>query len=90
MFGVTVNVTPLLASPPDVVITTGPVVAPLGTVAVILEFPQVALAEVPLNVTVPAVDPNVVPAMVTVAPTAPLMGVRLVMAGVTVNEIPLL
>jgi hypothetical protein len=52
-------------------------------------------AAVPLNaiVLVPCVAPKSVPAIVTVAPTAPLGGVRLVMLGadgVTVNVMPLL
>jgi hypothetical protein len=65
MLGSTVKFTPLLATPADVVTTTGPVVAAAGTVATMLEFPQVVLAAAPLKVTVPAVDPKVVPVIVT-------------------------
>ena len=50
--GTTVKVTPVLATPPTV-ITTGPVVAPVGTVAVMLVLLHVpAVAAVPLNFTV--------------------------------------
>ena len=50
---VTVKPTPLLATPPTVT-TTFPVVAPLGTVVVILVALQVpTVAAVPLNVTEP-------------------------------------
>jgi hypothetical protein len=50
--GVTVNVTPLLATPLTVT-TTLPVVAPVGTVAVMLvELKLVMVAVVPLNLTV--------------------------------------
>ncbi len=49
---VTVKVTPLLATPPTVT-TTLPVVAPLGTGAVMLEAIQlVGAVAMPLNVTV--------------------------------------
>jgi hypothetical protein len=52
---VTVNVTPELATPPAAVTTTLPVVAPLGTVAVMLFAPQlvIVVALVPLNFTLP-------------------------------------
>jgi hypothetical protein len=79
----TVKLFPLLATP-DTVTTTFPVVAPAGTVAVILLALQlVAVAPVPLNLTVlvPWVVPNPLPAMVIDAPTAPVLGVRLVMLG---------
>ncbi len=83
MLGVaaTVKLTPLLAVPPTVT-TTLPVVAPLGTVAVILVALQlVAVALVPLNLTVlvPWVDPNPLPLIVIEAPTAPEFGDKLVM-----------
>jgi hypothetical protein len=50
---------------------------------VALQFPEVTVAVVPLNLTVlvPWVEPNPVPAMVTDAPIAPLAGDRLVMLG---------
>lgn len=51
---VTVKLTPLLATPPGAVTTTLPVVAPAGTVTVILpELQVLTAAAVPLNVTVP-------------------------------------
>jgi hypothetical protein len=90
--GTTVKLTPLLAWL-DTVTTTFPVVAPLGTVTTMLDTPQdVAVAVVPLNFTVllPWVDPNVVPVMVTEAPTAPVVIDRLVICGVTVKLTPLL
>jgi hypothetical protein len=90
--GTTVKFTPLLAWP-DTVTTTLPVVAPLGTVTAILDEPHVATeAVVPLNVTVlvPCVEPNVVPVIVTAAPTAPVVIDKLVIAGVTVKLFPLL
>lgn len=58
--GTTLKLTPLLALL-ETVTTTFPVVAPVGTVAVILVAPQaVAVAAVPLNFTVlePWLDPK--------------------------------
>jgi len=81
----TVKLDPLLATP-DTVTTTFPVVAPLGTVATILAALQlVAVAVVALNLTVllPCVPPKFVPVMVTEAPTAPVVGDKLAMFGVT-------
>jgi hypothetical protein len=91
--GVTVKLTTLLATPPAAVTTTFPVVAPVGTVAVMLPPVQfVTVAVVPLNVTfpLPCDDPKFDPAMTMAEPTAPVLGVRLVMlgAGVTVNVTP--
>jgi hypothetical protein len=82
----TVKLLPLLAVP-ETVTTTLPVVAPLGTVAIILVEPQlVTVAVVPLNLTVllPCVEPKPEPAIVTEAPTAPDVGVRLVIDGAAV------
>jgi hypothetical protein len=92
--GTTVKFTPLLATP-ETVTTTFPVVAPLGTVTLMLDEPQaVAVAVVPLNFTVlvPCVVPKPVPVIVTEAPTAPEVGDRLVMLVpvITVNVTPLL
>ena len=81
--GTTVKLTPLLALL-ETVTTTLPVVAPVGTVAVMLVEPQVVVfAVVPLNLTVldPLVDPKLVPVIVTEAPTAPDVGDRVVMVG---------
>src|SRR5437660_7035784 len=90
--GRTVKFTPLLASL-DTVTITFPVVAPLGTVTAILDAPHdVTFAVVPLNLTVllPCVEPNVVPVIVTAAPTTPVVIDKLVMAGTTVKFTPLL
>src|SRR5438445_1717314 len=91
---VTVNETPLLASPPTVT-TTFPVVAPVGTGTTMLVADQlVGVAAVPLNVTVllPCVAPKFVPVIVTAVATGPFVGERLVRVGgtATVNETPLL
>jgi len=70
---VTVKLTPLLAAPPTVT-TTFPVVAPLGTITVMLVAPQlVGVPAVPLNVTVlaPCVVPKFVPVIITGVPTGP-------------------
>jgi hypothetical protein len=89
--GATVNRTPLLARPAAVVTTTFPVVALPGTVAVMLVADQfVTAAAVPLKVTVPVLAPNVVPAITMEFPPTPLLGVRLVIAGVTVKDTALL
>jgi hypothetical protein len=77
----TVKLLALLAVPTEVVTLIGPVIAPAGTVAVIAvaEF-TVKLALVPLNIT--AVAPvKFVPLIVTLVPTAPLLGVKLVTVG---------
>ncbi|MGA2149941.1 MAG: hypothetical protein ABSH49_33870, partial [Bryobacteraceae bacterium] len=86
---VTVKFAPLLAPLPTVT-TTLPVVAPAGTVTtmlVALQLVTLALLLAPLNITVlvPCVAPKLVPAIVTGAPTAPEVGDRLVMPGVTVK-----
>lgn len=75
----------LEAIPPLVVTAILPLVAPVGTVAVICmsEF-TVKAAEVPLNVTLVAcVSP--VPVIVTGVPTAPLGGVNEVIVGFTLK-----
>src|SRR5438034_1248624 len=89
---VTVKLLELVAVPPGVVTLMGPVVAPLGTVAEIeVEEVTEKLALVPLKVT--AVAPvKFVPLIVTVNPTCPLVGVKLVIVGglaTTVNELGL-
>jgi hypothetical protein len=85
----TVNVFLLLAVPPTVT-TTLPVVAPVGTVKTIEVALQLVMlvAVVPLNVTVLVlcVVPKFVPVIVTDAPTAPLVGDRLVMLGAAANR----
>jgi hypothetical protein len=91
---VTVNITPLLATPETVTITL-PVVDPLGTVTWIdVEDQLVAVADVPLNATVlvPWVDPKFVPVIVTGVPIRPEDTERLAICGVgkTVKLMPLL
>jgi len=79
----TVNVIPLLATPPTVT-TTGPVVAPAGTGVTTVVDPQlVGVDAIPLNVTVlvPCVAPKFDPVMVTDVPTGPDVGERLVIVG---------
>jgi hypothetical protein len=88
----TVNALALVAVPPGVVTLSGPVVAPAGTVAwIAVADVTVKLVVVPLNRT--AVAPvKFVPLIVTVAPTAPLVGVKLVIVGglaTTVNALAL-
>jgi len=82
---VTVNKMPLLATPLTVT-TTLPVVAPLGTGAVMLPTLQpVGVAVMPLKATVlaPWLAPKFAPAIVTDIPTVPEFGVKLVMLGGT-------
>ena len=83
----TVNVMPLLASPPTVT-TTLPVVVPPGTVATTLALPQLLVgAGIPLNVTVllACVAPKLAPEIVTEVPTGPNVGDKLAMLGATVT-----
>jgi hypothetical protein len=83
----TVKLTPLLATPPTVT-TTLPVVAPLGTGAVMLVALQpVGVAATPLNVTVlePCDAPKFAPAIITDVPTGPDIGFKLVMLGAVVD-----
>ena len=91
----TVKKTPLLAKLP-VVTTTLPVVAPEGTVAIIdVGLQPVAVAAMPLNVTVlaPCVGLKFVPVIITDVPTGPEAGDKLVTLGPvpgTVKLTPLL
>src|SRR5438034_7712854 len=76
----TVNVR--LAVPRLVVTTSGPVVAPIGTVVVIWVAVTVrTTAARPLNVTVVAPGSKLVPVIVTNVPTGPLAGSTLVIDG---------
>jgi hypothetical protein len=78
----TVKLAVLVPVPPGVVTEIGPVVAPLGTVAVICvaELTVYDVAATPLNLT--AVAPvKFVPVMTTDVPTGPLVGVKLVIVG---------
>jgi len=86
---VTVKLVVLVPLPPGPVTVIGPVVAPVGTVAVIWvsEF-TVNVADLPLNLT--AVAPvNPLPEMITWVPTGPWVGLKPVMAGVTVKLVVL-
>jgi len=81
---VTVKLTPLLARPPTVT-TTLPVLAPLGTeVPILVALQLVAVAVIPLNVTVldPWADPKLVPETVTGVPIVPELGESPVIEGV--------
>src|SRR5256885_931499 len=92
---VTVKLTALLATPPTVT-TTLPVVAPVGTGAMMFVALQlVGVAVTPLNLMVlaPWVAPKFAPEIVTDVPTTPDVGFKLVMLGagvVTVKLTPLL
>ena len=85
------NALALVAVPTGVVTLIGPVVAPIGTVASIeMAEVTVKLALTPLNIT--AVAPvKFVPLSVTLLPTGPLVGVKLVIvgAGITVKLVVL-
>src|SRR3989442_1705909 len=87
---VTVKLLALVAVPAEVVTRIGPVVAPLGTLAVIWVFEfTVKVAVVPLKVT--AVAPvKLVPLIVTVVPTGPLVGVKELIVGGDVVTVKLL
>ena len=79
----TVKSVALVAVPAAVVTAMRPVVAPAGTVAVILTCVLVVMvAAVPLNVTDDA-PARLAPLMVTLAPTAPVDGEKLVIRGAT-------
>ena len=93
--GPTTNADPALGTPLTVT-TTGPVLAPLGTIVWIcveIQFVNV-VAAAPLNVTVlvPCELPKFVPEIVTASPTRDGEGVTVVMVGVgsTVKLTPLL
>ena len=71
----------LVAVPPGVVTLIGPVVAPAGTVALILlGLSTVKLAGVPLNVTNVA-PVKCEPRIVTIVPTTPASGLKLMIVG---------
>jgi len=85
--GTQVKVPAEVAVPPNVVTETAPVV-PLATTAVMLvALPVKDVAAVPPKLT--AVAPvKLVPVMVTVAPIAPMVGVKEVMVGAGINVNP--
>jgi hypothetical protein len=78
---VTAKLPALVAVPPGVVTLTGPVVAPAGTIAwIAVSEATVKVAPTPLNAT--AVAPvKLVPLIVTLVPTGPLVGAKLVIVG---------
>jgi hypothetical protein len=77
----TVKLLVLVTEPPGVVTLIGPVVAPAGTVAVILvPLTTLNVAVTPLNVTLVA-PVRFVPVIVTVVPTGPKVGVNEVIVG---------
>jgi hypothetical protein len=79
--GRTVKLDELEMVTPLVVTVIGPVPAPTGTVVVMLDaFELVTMAGTPLKVT-PGVPVKFVPVITTVAPTAPLAGLKFVMVG---------
>ena len=83
--------TTLMALPPGVVTEIGPLLAPFGTVAVIVcESTTVKTAVLPPNITLVA-PVKFVPVIVTCVPTGPLGGVKLVIvgAGMTLKLVPL-
>jgi hypothetical protein len=91
IFGTTVNVTPLLATPPTI-ICTGPVVAFAGTGTTIVELLQLdGVAVSPLNVTMlePCDAPKLVPEIVMEVPVVPEVADRPRMAGATTKVPPL-
>ena len=85
-----VKLAALVVPPAGVVTSIFPVVAPRGTVVVILaaEFTTCPGAGVPLNVTLVA-PVKFAPLMVTLAPTPPWAGVKLVIRGATVKLVAL-
>lgn len=90
MLGVTVKITPLLATPPTVA-TRLPVVAPVGTGRTMLvAFQLVGTAAVPLKVTVlvPCEAPKLVPVIVTDVPTGPEVGFKEAMLGAVPPPLP--
>ena len=79
--GRTVNDDALVATPPGVVTVSAPVVALAGTnVVICVAELTVKDAVTPLNATA-VVPVKLLPAIVTVVPTTPLLGVMLVIAG---------
>ena len=89
MVGLTVKFPTLVAVPAGVVTAIFPLVAPAGTVAVILvAVTTLKLAGVPLKVT-EVVPVKFAPLMVTLAPITPVDGEKLVMRGATVKLVAL-
>ena len=87
--GATRKLVALVAVPAGDVTLSGPVVAPAGTVVwIAVSDVTVNVALTPLNAT--AVAPlKLVPLTVTLIPTAPLVGAKLVIFGSTTKEVAL-
>jgi hypothetical protein len=94
MWGVTVKLAVDTAEPIEFVSVIGPLVAPLGTLALncVSETPHIIVAGVPLKLT-PVVPVKFVPVNVIVQPTDPLPGEKLLIVGApadsTVKGVPL-
>ena len=87
VYGVTLNIVALLALPPGVVTAIFPVLAPVGAVAVafVAELTVKVGAFTPPKVTfVAPVKPD--PVIVTCVPTGPLVGMKLLITGITLNS----
>jgi hypothetical protein len=86
MVGLTAKLPTLVAGPAGVVTAIFPVVAPGGTVAVILigVLTVKVIAAVPLNLTVDA-PVKLAPLIVTLVPITALTGAKLVIRGATVK-----
>src|SRR5689334_12392930 len=85
---VTVNVTPLLATPPAAVTTTLPVVAPVGTATTMLvglQLVTVAVVVPNLTLPLPCAGPKFAPLIVITEPIAPVFGASVVMLGADVT-----
>jgi len=90
--GVTVKSDVLVPVCPATVTDIAPVVAPVGTEVVILvAVDAVTTAVVPLNLTVlfAGVASKLVPVIVTLVPSGPLVGVKLAIVGVTIKLVEL-
>jgi hypothetical protein len=94
MCGVTVKLAADAAEPKELVSVIGPLVAPLGTLALncVSEMAHIVVAGVPLKLT-PVVPVKFAPFSVTVQPADPLPGEKLLIVGTpaesTVNGVPL-
>ncbi len=85
----TVKLLVLVTEPAGVVTLIGPVVAPAGTVAVILvDLTTLNVAAVPLKVT-PVAPVKLVPVIVTVVPTGPKVGENEVIVGAPAVDVTL-
>ena len=94
MCGATVKLAADVAEPKELVSVIGPLVAPLGTLALncVSEMAHIVVAGVPLKLT-PVVPVKFVPVRVTVQPVDPLVGENELTVGIpaesTVNGVPL-